>query len=53
MCFVTIEAIAFFAKIIFTVSTMIEYFIEVISFDIGTLSPGAASIETLATTVCT
>lgn len=34
MCFVTIEAVAFFAKIIFTVSAMIEYFIEVISFDI-------------------
>jgi hypothetical protein len=53
MRFVTIEAVAFFAKIIFTVSAMIEYFIEVISFDIGTLSPGATPIETLATTVCT
>ena len=51
MSFVAVEAIAFFAKIIFTVSAMIENFIAVVPLDIGTLTPSAASIETFATTV--
>ena len=51
MSFVAIEAIAFFAKIIFTVSAMVENFIVVVPLDIGTLTPSAASIETFATTV--
>jgi hypothetical protein len=53
MSFVAIEAVAFFAKIVFTVSAVIENFIEVISFDVGALAPSAATIEALATAVCT
>jgi hypothetical protein len=49
--FVAVKAVAFFAKIVFTVSAVIQSFIEVISFDVGTLAPGAAAIETLATAV--
>jgi hypothetical protein len=51
MGFVAVEAVAFFAKIVFTVGTVVENFIEIISFDIGALAPGAAAIETLASAV--
>ena len=52
MCLVAIEAVAFFAKIVFTVGAVIENFIEIISFDIGALAPGAAAIEALTPAVC-
>ena len=51
MGFVAVEAVAFFAKIVFTVGTVIENFIEIISFDIGALAPSAAAIEALAAAV--
>ncbi len=53
MGFVAVEAVAFFAKIVFTVGAVVDNFIEIISFDIGALAPGAAAIEALAAAVGT